>query len=49
MILYGKPVADALREQSAERIEENARKTHGKRTLTVIKDETSDKGYLAAI
>lgn len=49
MILYGKPVADALREQYAERIEENARKTHGKRTLTVIKNETSDKGYLAAI
>lgn len=49
MILYGKPVADALREQYAERIKENARRTHGKRTLTVIKDETSDKGYLAAI
>ena len=49
MILYGKPVADALREQYAERIEENARRTHGKRTLTVIKDDTSDKGYLAAI
>lgn len=45
MILYGKPVADALREQYAERIEEMA----WKRTLTVIKDETSDKGYLAAI
>ena len=49
MILYGKPVADALREHYAEQIEENARRTHGKRTLTVIKDETSDKGYLAAI
>ena len=49
MILYGKPVADALREQYAERIEENARKTRGKRTLMVIKDDTSDKGYLAAI
>ena len=49
MILYGKPVADALREQYAERIEENARRTHGKRTLTVIKDETSDTVYLAAI
>lgn len=49
MILYGKPVADDLREQYAERIEENARRTHGKRTLTVIKDDTSDKGYLAAI
>ena len=45
MILYGKPVADALREQSAEWIAAMA----WKRTLTVIKDETSDKGYLAAI
>ena len=45
MILYGKPVSDALREQYAERIEAMA----WKRTLTVIKDETSDKGYLAAI
>lgn len=45
MILYGKPVADALREQYAERIEAMA----WKRTLAVIKDETSDKGYLAAI
>lgn len=45
MILYGKPVADALREQYAERIEA----MKWKRTLTVIKDETSDKGYLAAI
>lgn len=45
MILYGKPVADALREQYAERIEAMA----WKRTLTVIKDETSDKVYLAAI
>lgn len=45
MILYGKPVADALREKHAERIEAMA----WKRTLTVIKDETSDKGYLAAI
>lgn len=45
MILYGKPVADALREKYAERIEAMA----WKRTLTVIKDETSDKGYLAAI
>ena len=45
MILYGKPVADALREQSAEWIEAMA----WKRTLTVIKDDTSDKGYLAAI
>ena len=45
MILYGKPVADALREQYAEWIDKIA----GKRTLTVIKDDTSDKGYLAAI
>lgn len=45
MILYGKPVADALLEQYAEWIEAMA----WKRTLTVIKDETSDKGYLAAI
>lgn len=45
MMLYGKPVADALREQYAEWIEAMA----WKRTLTVIKDETSDKGYLAAI
>ena len=45
MILYGKPVADALREKHAERIEAMA----WKRTLTVIKNETSDKGYLAAI
>lgn len=39
MILYGKPVADALLEQHAEWIEAMA----WKRTLTVIKDETSDK------
>lgn len=45
MILYGKPVADALREKYEERIEAMA----WKRTLAVIKDETSDKGYLAAI
>ena len=45
MILYGKPVADALREQHAERIEAMA----WKRTMTGIKNETSDKGYLAAI
>lgn len=45
MILYGKPVADALREKYEERIEAMA----WKRTLTVIRDETSDKGYLAAI
>lgn len=45
MILYGKPVADALREKHAERIEAMA----WKRTLTVIRDETEDKRYLAAI
>lgn len=45
MILYGKPVADALREQYAERIEAMT----WKRTLTVIRDETEDKRYLAAI
>ena len=45
MILYGKPVADALREHYAEWIEAMA----WKRTLTVIKDDASDKGYLAAI
>lgn len=45
MILYGKPVADALRERYAEWIEAMA----WKRTLAVIKDDTSDKGYLAAI
>nr|DAF73826.1 MAG TPA: Tetrahydrofolate dehydrogenase/cyclohydrolase, NAD(P)-binding domain [Caudoviricetes sp.] len=45
MILYGKPVADALREQYAEWIEAMA----WKRTLAVIKDDTSDKGYMAAI
>ena len=45
MILYGKPVADALREQYAERIEARA----WKRTLTVIRGETEDKRYLAAI
>ena len=45
MILYGKPVADALLEQYAEWIEAMA----WKRILTVIKDDTSDKGYLAAI
>nr|DAG42577.1 MAG TPA: Tetrahydrofolate dehydrogenase/cyclohydrolase, NAD(P)-binding domain [Caudoviricetes sp.] len=45
MILYGKPVADALREKYEERIEAMA----WKRTLTVIRDETEDKRYLAAI
>ena len=45
MTLYGKPVADALRKQYAERIDAMA----WKRTLAVIKNETSDKGYLAAI
>lgn len=45
MILYGKPVADALREQYAERIDEMA----WQRTLLVLKDNTTDKQYLAAI
>lgn len=45
MILYGKPVADALREQSAERIEAMA----WKRTLTVKIDGTEDQTYLSAI
>lgn len=45
MILYGKPVADALREQYAEQIEEMA----WQRTLTVIADGTEDPHYLSAI
>lgn len=45
MILYGKPVADALREQYAERIEENA----WQQTLTVLVDGFEDPQYLAAI
>ena len=45
MILYGKPVADALREQYAERIVAMA----WQRTLLVLKDNTTDKQYLAAI
>lgn len=45
MILYGKPVADALREQYAERIEAMA----WKRTLTVKIDGTEDQTYLSAI
>lgn len=45
MILYGKPVADALREQYAEWIEAMA----WKRTLAVIWDKTSDRHYLTAI
>lgn len=45
MILYGKPVADALREKYAERIEAMA----WRRTLTVIADGTEDPQYLAAI
>ena len=45
MTLYGKPVADALREKYAEWIEAMS----WKRTLTVIKDDTSDKEYLAAM
>lgn len=45
MILYGKPVVDALREQCAERIEAMA----WRRTLLVLKDGTTDKQYLSAI
>ena len=45
MILYGKPVADALREKYADRIEAMA----WQRTLTVIVDGTEDPQYLAAI
>ena len=45
MILYGKPVADALREQYAERIEKLA----WERTLTVKIDGTEDQTYLSAI
>lgn len=45
MILYGKPVADALREQYAEQIESMA----WKRTLTVKIDGTEDQTYLSAI
>lgn len=45
MILYGKPVADALREQSTEWIEAMA----WQRTLTVIVDGAEDPQYLAAL
>lgn len=45
MILYGKPVADALREKYAEWIEAMA----WQRTLTVIVNGTEDPQYLAAI
>lgn len=45
MILYGKPVADALREKYAEWIEAMA----WKRTLTVKIDGTEDQTYLSAI
>lgn len=45
MILYGKPVADALREQYAEWIEENA----WQEILTVLVDGSEDPQYLAAI
>lgn len=45
MILYGKPVADSLREQYAERIEKLA----WERTLTVKIDGTEDQTYLSAI
>lgn len=45
MILYGKPVADALRKQYAEQIDENA----WQQTLTVLVDGFEDPQYLAAI
>lgn len=45
MILYGKPVADALWEQYAERIEAMA----WQQTLTVLVDGSEDPQYLAAI
>ena len=45
MILYGKPVADALRKQYAERIEKMA----WRRTLAVKIDGTEDQTYLSAI
>lgn len=45
MILYGKPVADALREQRTEWIEENA----WQETLTVLVDGSEDPQYLTAI
>lgn len=45
MILYGKPVADALRMKYAKRIDKLA----WKRTLTVIADRTTDTHYLSAI
>lgn len=45
MILYGKPVADALREQYAERIEKMA----WQRRLDIIIDGTEDEKYLSAI
>lgn len=48
MILYGKPVADALRERNAEEIIRN-KKMGWKPTLTVIADGTEDPHYLAAI
>lgn len=45
MILLGKPVAEALRKE----YEANAPKSKGGRVLTVICDETTDRGYLASI
>lgn len=45
MILYGKPVADGLREQYAEQIEKMA----WQRTLAVKIDGTEDQTYLSAI
>ena len=45
MILYGKPVADALRLKYAKRIDKLA----WKRTLTVWVDKDSDQSYIKAI
>lgn len=45
MILYGKPVAEALRKD----YEANVPKSKRGRVLTVICDETTDRGYLASI
>lgn len=45
MILLGKPVAEALRKE----YEANAPKSKGGRVLTVICNETTDRGYLVSI
>lgn len=45
MILLGKPVAEALRKD----YEANVSKSKRGRVLTVICDETTDRGYLASI